>query len=81
MIIIPLLIYFISCIYYIEQLKKKIKDATGVPVCRQALRGWPPSKLHEAQKHNTKLFSLGLATENELILIDFTEEGYMDYDK
>ncbi|XP_073846108.1 fas associated factor casp isoform X4 [Musca autumnalis] len=64
----------------IEQLKKKVHDATGVPICRQAIRGWPPAKLHDAQIPTTKLSTLGLSGENELILIDLTEEGYMDFD-
>ncbi|XP_005179507.1 FAS-associated factor 1 isoform X2 [Musca domestica] len=64
----------------IQQLKNKVHDATGVPICRQALRGWPPAKLHDAQIPTTKLSTLGLSAENDLILIDFTEEGYMDFE-
>ncbi|XP_075165902.1 fas associated factor casp [Haematobia irritans] len=64
----------------IEQLKKKVHDATGVPSCRQAIRGWPPAKLHDAQIPTTQLSALGLSGENELILIDLTEEGYMDFE-
>ena len=62
-------------------MKKKVYDVTGVPICRQAIRGWPPAKLHDAQISTTQLSSLGLSAENELILIDLTEEGYMDYEK
>lgn len=62
-------------------MKNKVHDATGVPICRQALRGWPPAKLHDAQIPTTKLSTLGLSAENDLILIDFTEEGYMDFEK
>lgn len=64
-----------------EQLKKKVHDATGVPICRQAIRGWPPACLHDAQIPTTQLSVLGLSGENELILIDLTEEGYMDFEK
>ncbi|XP_023307578.2 FAS-associated factor 1 [Lucilia cuprina] len=64
----------------IEQLKNKIHDVTGVPICRQAIRGWPPAKLNQAQIPTTQLSSLGLSGENELILIDLTEEGYMDFE-
>lgn len=62
-------------------MKKKIHDVTGVPTCRQAIRGWPPAKLNQAQIPTTQLSSLGLSGENELILIDLTEEGYMDFEK
>lgn len=64
----------------IEQLKREIADATNVPMCRQALRGWPPEKLSDAQKPTTRLSSLGLSQENELILIDMTEDGFMDFE-
>uniref|UniRef100_A0A1B0FPV9 UBX domain-containing protein n=1 Tax=Glossina morsitans morsitans TaxID=37546 RepID=A0A1B0FPV9_GLOMM len=64
----------------IEQLKKKVNDVTGIPICRQAIRGWPPAKLREAQIPTTKLSNLNLSPENELILIDLTEEGYMDFE-
>lgn len=74
----------ISCIFvfsFAEQLKSKILDQTRVPICRQAIRGWPPAKLHDAQKATTQLCNLGLSLENELILIDLTEEGCMDVEK
>lgn len=62
----------------IEQLKRKIFDVTNVPQCRQALRGWPPSRASEAQLAETELCNLGLAPENELILVDLTDDGFMD---
>ncbi|XP_034476125.1 FAS-associated factor 1 isoform X2 [Drosophila innubila] len=62
----------------IEQLKRKIFDVTNVPQCRQALRGWPPSRASEAQLAETQLCNLGLAPENELILVDLTDDGFMD---
>ncbi|XP_037948410.1 FAS-associated factor 1 [Teleopsis dalmanni] len=64
----------------IESLKSKICDVTSVPTCRQALRGWPPAKLQDAQKPTTQIRNLDLSTENELILIDMTEEGFMDFE-
>ncbi|KAL7737615.1 hypothetical protein ACLKA6_007725 [Drosophila palustris] len=62
----------------IEQLKRKIFDVTNVPQCRQAIRGWPPSRASEAQMPDTQLCNLGLAPENELILVDLTDDGFMD---
>ncbi|XP_017049788.1 FAS-associated factor 1 isoform X2 [Drosophila ficusphila] len=62
----------------IEQLKRKIFDETSVPVCRQAIRGWPPSKASDAQQLGTRLCNLDLAQENELILVDLTDDGFMD---
>ncbi|XP_060658983.1 FAS-associated factor 1 isoform X1 [Drosophila nasuta] len=62
----------------VEQLKRKIFDVTNVPQCRQALRGWPPSRASEAQLSETQLCNLGLAPENELILVDLTDDGFMD---
>ncbi|EDW85524.1 uncharacterized protein Dwil_GK23123 [Drosophila willistoni] len=62
----------------IEQLKRKIFDVTQVPQCRQALRGWPPSKASDAQLPETQICNLDLAPENELILVDITNDGFMD---
>ncbi|KAI8036289.1 FAS-associated factor 1 isoform X1 [Drosophila gunungcola] len=62
----------------IEQLKRKIFDETSVPVCRQAIRGWPPSKASDAQQLGTRICNLDLAPENELILVDLTDDGFMD---
>ncbi|XP_030557831.1 FAS-associated factor 1 isoform X2 [Drosophila novamexicana] len=62
----------------IEQLKRKIFDVTNVPQCRQALRGWPPSKASDAQIPETQLCTLDLAPESELILVDLTDDGFMD---
>ncbi|KQS62483.1 uncharacterized protein Dere_GG22305, isoform D [Drosophila erecta] len=62
----------------VEQLKRKIFDETSVPVCRQAIRGWPPSKASDAQQLGTRICNLDLAPENELILVDLTDDGFMD---
>ncbi|XP_020814501.1 FAS-associated factor 1 isoform X1 [Drosophila serrata] len=62
----------------VEQLKRKIFDVTSVPVCRQAIRGWPPSKASEAQQPEARIGNLDLAPENELILVDLTDDGFMD---
>ncbi|XP_043645674.1 FAS-associated factor 1 isoform X2 [Drosophila teissieri] len=62
----------------VEQLKRKIFDETSVPVCRQAIRGWPPTKASEAQQLGTRICNLDLAPENELILVDLTDDGFMD---
>lgn len=62
----------------LEQLKRKIFAETSVPVCRQAIRGWPPSKASDAQQLGTRLCNLDLSPENELILVDLTEDGFMD---
>lgn len=48
-----------------------------MPICRQALRGWPPGKMAETQKMSTKLAHLGLSSRNDLVLNDLTEEGYI----
>ncbi|EDW35466.1 GL17286 [Drosophila persimilis] len=62
----------------IEQLKRKIFDATNVPVCRQAISGWPPSRASDAQIGGTQICNLDLSQENELILVDLTDDGFMD---
>ncbi|XP_004535779.1 FAS-associated factor 1 isoform X1 [Ceratitis capitata] len=62
----------------IEQLKRRIAEETNVPVCRQAIRGWPPAKLQDARKITTQLAHLDLGPENDLILHNLTEEGYID---
>ncbi|SPP73937.1 FAS-associated factor 1 isoform X1 [Drosophila guanche] len=62
----------------IDQLKRKIFDVTNVPVCRQSICGWPPAKASDAQKGGTQICNLDLSPENELILIDLTEDGFMD---
>lgn len=62
----------------VGDLKHRINDKTNVPFCRQVLRGWPPEKLNEAQNSSSVLANLGLSSENELVLIDLTEEGFMD---
>lgn len=62
----------------VGHLKERIFNTTKVPICRQAIRGWPPAKLQDAQVSSTQLCNLDLTSENELILIDLTEEGYMD---
>lgn len=61
----------------VGQLKERIFNTTKVAICRQAIRGWPPAKLQDAQVPTTQLCNLDLTSENELILIDLTEEGYM----
>ncbi|KAH8327222.1 hypothetical protein KR074_007524 [Drosophila pseudoananassae] len=62
----------------IEQLKRCIFEKTRVPVCRQAIQGWPPSKASEAQQPSSRLGNLDLAQENDLSLVDLTDDGYMD---
>ncbi|XP_067633136.1 FAS-associated factor 1 isoform X2 [Eurosta solidaginis] len=62
----------------IEQLKLKIAEETHVPICRQAIQGWPPAKLQDARKITTQLGNLDLGPENDLILHNLTEEGYLD---
>ncbi|XP_055837255.1 FAS-associated factor 1 isoform X1 [Episyrphus balteatus] len=62
----------------VGHLKERIFNTTKVPICRQAIRGWPPAKLQDAQVSSTKLCNLDLTSENELILIDLTEEDYME---
>ncbi|XP_036332127.1 LOW QUALITY PROTEIN: FAS-associated factor 1 [Rhagoletis pomonella] len=62
----------------IEQLKLKISEETNVPICRQAIRGWPPAKLQDARKITTQLCNLDLGPENDLILHNLSEEGYVD---
>lgn len=51
-------------------------DATGVPVCRQALTGWMSRE--ETCINSTVLHTLNVANENELILTDVTEEGFVE---
>lgn len=62
----------------VADLKDRIFSTAKVPICRQAIRGWPPAKQREANSPTSQLSNLDLANENELILIDFTEDGYMD---
>jgi len=47
-------------------------------MCRQAINGWPPSKASDAQQLGTRICNLDLAAENELILVDLTDDGFMD---
>jgi FAS-associated factor 1 len=61
----------------IEDLKTKINDLTGVPNCRQALKGWPTSKQREAQINTTVLRSLHLLAKTSLYLTDLTAEGFL----
>lgn len=51
-------------------------DATGVPVCRQALTGWMPRE--EPCINSTVLHTLNVANDNKLILTDLTEEGFAE---
>lgn len=51
---------------------------TNVKQCRQAIRGWPPSRASDAQVGDTQLCNLELALESELILVDLTDDGFMD---
>lgn len=62
----------------IGDLKEKIADICGVPVCRQAIRGWVPH-VRQRDVHNplTVLRSLNLARETDLELTDLTDEGAM----
>ncbi|EDW02560.1 GH19823 [Drosophila grimshawi] len=62
----------------LEQLKRKIFDVTSVPPCRQAIRGWPPTRVSDAKIPETQLCNLELEAENELILVDLTDDGFMD---
>lgn len=73
-------VYNVNPIFYpsAEQLKRKIFDVTDVPQCRQTLRGWPPSKASDAQIPETQLGNLDLPPVSELILVDITDDGFMD---
>ncbi|XP_055920273.1 FAS-associated factor 1 isoform X2 [Eupeodes corollae] len=62
----------------VGHLKERIFNTTKVPICRQAIRGWSPAKLQDAQDSSTQLCNLDLTSVNDLILIDLTKEGYMD---
>lgn len=57
----------------VGDLKKKIFELTAIPVCRQSLRGW----IHSNQSYacTTKLSTMSLALENELIVSDIIEDG------
>lgn len=56
-------------------LKAKIMDITGIPVCRQALKGWQPNE--QPCTNATVLHTLNIALENELILSDLSAEGFL----
>ncbi|XP_055610523.1 FAS-associated factor 1 isoform X2 [Uranotaenia lowii] len=60
----------------VSELKAKICEKTGVPVCRQALKGWQPGK-QEVQNSSTVLKSLNIGKEVNLLLTDMTVEGFV----
>ncbi|KAH8283575.1 hypothetical protein KR018_007660, partial [Drosophila ironensis] len=62
----------------IEQLRRRILDETSVPVCRQAIRGWPAAVSSEAQHPGSRLCNLDLPPEVNLFLVDLSEDGFMD---
>lgn len=51
-------------------MKNKIAEYTSIPNCRQSLRGWVQP--NEAYTNNTKLHTMSIARENELIVTDIT---------
>lgn len=57
----------------VGDLKAKIFELTSIPVCRQSLRGW----MHSNQSYTctTKMCTMSLARENELIVSDMIEDG------
>lgn len=57
----------------VGDLKIKIFELTAIPECRQSLRGW----MHSNQSYacTTKLCTMSLARENELIVSDMIEDG------
>lgn len=57
----------------IGDLKTKIFELTSIPECRQSLRGWMHS--HQSYTCTTKLCTMNLARENELIVSDMIEDG------
>ncbi|XP_055630462.1 FAS-associated factor 1 isoform X2 [Toxorhynchites rutilus septentrionalis] len=61
----------------VGELKAKISEKTGVPVCRQALKGWEPGKQKEVQNSSTLLKSLNIGKDVNIILTDMTVEGFV----
>ncbi|XP_055535376.1 FAS-associated factor 1 isoform X2 [Wyeomyia smithii] len=61
----------------VGELKTKICEKTGVPVCRQALKGWEQGKQKGVQNSTTVLKSLNIGKEVNLILTDMTVEGFV----
>lgn len=57
----------------VGDLKQRIYELTSVPICRQALRGWTHS--NDNYTSSTKLSTMDLADENEVIVTDFTRDG------
>lgn len=57
----------------VGELKTKIHELTGIPMCRQALRGWMNS--NQTYTNTTKLSTMSLARENELIVSDMVQVG------
>lgn len=54
-------------------LKNKIAEYTSIPHCRQSLSGWVQP--NEAYTNSTKLNTMSIARENELIVTDIAEDG------
>uniref|UniRef100_A0A8D8F0E7 FAS-associated factor 1 n=4 Tax=Culex pipiens TaxID=7175 RepID=A0A8D8F0E7_CULPI len=61
----------------VGELKAKISEKTGVPVCRQALKGWDSGKQKDVQNSSTVLKSLNIGKEVSLILTDMSMEGFV----
>lgn len=61
----------------VGDLKNKINDLTSIPICRQVLRGWTHS--NENYDNTTRLSTMNLAAENEVIVTDSAaDEGAVD---
>lgn len=59
----------------VGDLRNKIFNLTSIPICRQVLHGWT----NENYTNSTKLSTLNLASENELIVMDsMKDEGGAD---
>lgn len=61
----------------ISDLKNEVQTATGVQVCRQALKGWADNVQRHAQKSNTVLKALHLEKQTDIILTDLSDEGFL----
>ncbi|XP_063697658.1 FAS-associated factor 1 isoform X2 [Culicoides brevitarsis] len=61
----------------IADLKNEVQTATGVQVCRQALKGWADNVQRNAQKSNTVLKTLHLEKQTDVILTDLSGEGFL----
>lgn len=65
----------IKFLCFLGDLKQNIMKRTSVPVCRQNIRGLPNFTMKDLQNDSIVLRSLNLPIENNIEMIDLSNEG------